>query len=219
MKKNILNLYEGFLDDLDKLNKNQDDGFRGTNDQVYDEHDYILSPYKNPEFFEGLCNMCKDKGFQYNENGFTQKDLDKITYIDSDYNCCSYFKNVTSLDELQYFHNLEEIHYDCFNKCEEIKSVIFPENLKIINNGSFADCISLEEIKIPNFLKEINKFAFYNCVSLEKIIIPKNIQVIIKYSFCYCTSLKEIIIPARFKDNMKYIFDEVDLTKVDIIYI
>ena len=219
MKKNILNLYEGFLDDLDKLNKNQDDGFRGTNDQVYDEHDYILSPYKNHEFFEGLCNMCKDKGFQYNENGFTQKDLDKITYIDSDYNGYSYFKKVTSLDELQYFNNLKTIGNYCFSDCLNLKSVIFPQNLEKIEIDTFYNCVSLKELKIPNFLKEINKFAFYNCVSLEKIIIPKNIQVIRKYAFCYCTSLKEIIIPERFKNNMKYIFYGVDLTKVNITYI
>src|SRR5574344_2453907 len=222
MKKNLLKIYESFFDDLDKLNQDKvNDEFGDVNRGIYDEHDIILSPDKNPEFFEGLCNMCKEyyPNLPSNRNGFALKDLNQITLINSDDSCYSYFKKVTSLDELQYFHNLEEIHYDCFNKCEEIKSVIFPENLKIINNGSFADCISLEEIKIPNFLKEINKFAFYNCVSLEKIIIPKNIQVIIKYSFCYCTSLKEIIIPARFKDNMKYIFDEVDLTKVDIIYI
>ena len=122
MKKNLLKIYESFFDDLDKLNK--DDGFRGTNDQVYDEHDYILSPYKNPEFFEGLCNMCKDKGFQYNENGFTQKDLDKITYIDSVMFAKSYFQDVTSLDELQYFNNLEEIDSWGFQNCEKLKSII-----------------------------------------------------------------------------------------------
>ena len=195
MKKNLLKIYESFFDDLDKLNK--DDGFRGTNDQVYDQHDYILGPYKNPEFFKGLCNFCKNHypGLPSNENGFTQNDLDKIIHIDTLLGY-SYFKKVTSLDELQYFHNLEEIHYDCFNKCEEIKSVIFPENLKIINNGSFADCISLEEIILPENIKKISNGAFYDC-----------------------SSLKKIIIPERFKDNMKYIFYEVNLTKVDIIYI
>src|SRR5574344_1423524 len=199
MKKNLLKIYESFFDDLDKLNQDKvNDEFGDVNRGIYDEHDIILSPDKNPEFFEGLCNMCKEyyPNLPSNRNGFALKDLNQITLINSDDSCYSYFKKVTSLDELQYFHNLEEIHYDCFNKCEEIKSVIFPENLKIINNGSFADCISLEKINIP-----------------------KNIQVIRKYAFCYCTSLKEIIIPERFKDNMKYIFDEVDLTKVDIIYI
>ena len=221
MKKNLLKIYEGFFDDLDQLNKNQDDGFRGTNANIYDEHDYILNPDKNPEFFEGLCYMCRKyyPNLPSNENGFTQKDLDKITYIDSDYNGYSYFKKVTSLDELQYFNNLKTIENYCFSDCLNLKSVIFPQNLEKIEMDTFYNCVSLKELKIPNFLKEINKFAFYNCVSLEKIIIPKNIQVIRKYAFCYCTSLKEIIIPERFKDNMKYIFDKVDLTKVNITYI
>ena len=46
MKKNILNLYEGFFDDLDKLNKNLNkedkvnDGFGEVNGKVYDEYLY-----------------------------------------------------------------------------------------------------------------------------------------------------------------------------------
>ena len=81
--KNILNFCGGFFDDLDKLNPNQDDGFNGINRDIYDEHDYILSPYKNPEFFYGLCNM-----YSYFDNkiGFTQEDLDQITYMENDFN-------------------------------------------------------------------------------------------------------------------------------------
>ena len=58
MKKNILNLYEGFFDDLDKLN--QDDGFGAVNRDIYDQHNYILSLDKNPKFFEALYKFCKD---------------------------------------------------------------------------------------------------------------------------------------------------------------
>ena len=92
MKKNILNLYEGFFDDLDKLNPNQNkedkedkvnDEFSDVNGQVYDDHNYILSHDRNPEFFKGLCNMCKDKEIPYNENGFTQEDLNQIKDIES----------------------------------------------------------------------------------------------------------------------------------------
>ena len=221
MKKNILNLYEGFFDDLDKLNQNQNDGFGEVNSSIYDQHDFILSPDKNPEFFKGLCNMCEHYRISYNKNGFKQEDLSQITFIDSDSNsnCWSYFKNVVSLNELQYFNNLKTIEDYCFSSCLNLKSVIFPQNLEKIETDTFYNCVSLKELKIPNSLKEINKFAFYNCVSLEKIIIPKNIPSIRRYSFGYCTSLKEIIIPERFKDNMKYIFDKVDLTNVDITYI
>src|SRR5574344_394666 len=176
MKKNILNLYEGFLDDLDKLNKNQDDEFGGTNDQVYDEHDYILSPYKNPEFFEGLCNMCEHYQIPYNKNGFLQEDLNQITLIDSDDNCRSYFENVTSLDELQYFHNLEIIEIYSFKSCKELKSIILPKSLQEINSNAFNKCISLKKIIIPENLEEIYDYCFYNCTSLKEINIPKNIK-------------------------------------------
>ena len=111
--KNILNLYEGFFDDLDKLNKNQNDEFGDVNRGIYDEHDFILSQDKNPEFFKGLCEFCKKyyPNLPSNENGFTQNDLNNIIETYNNYNGFSYFENVTSLDELQYFHNLENIYF------------------------------------------------------------------------------------------------------------
>ena len=203
MKKNLLKIYEGFFDnitdDLDKLNPNQDDGFGDVNSGIYDEHDFILSPYKNPEFFEGLCNMCKDYQISYNENGFTQEDLDKITYLDTFFYVSfylSYFKNLTSLNELQYFYNLREIRMLCFSECKKLKSVIFPKNLKIIRSYSFDRCISLNEISFPEDIQEIECFSFTDCKNIKKIIIPK-----------------------RFNHKIKSIFDNVDLSKVDITYI
>ena len=142
-----------FLDDLDQLNKNQDDGFSGINRDIYDKYNYILSQDRNPEFFEGLCKMCKDSfpKLPSNKNGFTQEDLDKIENIYC--NSKSYFKNVTSLDELQYFHNLEKIYSWSFYNCRDLKSIIFPENLKKIKNNSFFNCISLEKVIFPENIK------------------------------------------------------------------
>ena len=207
MKKNLLKIYEGFFDDLDKLNPNQNkedkedkvnDEFSDVNGQVYDEHNYILSHDRNPEFFKGLCNMCKDKEIPYplEENGFLQEDLDKITYIDSDMFAKSYFQDVTSLDELKYFNNLETILPESFYKCRKLKSVIFPENLKIIQWDSF-------------------KF----CISLKKISFSKNIKIIGSGAFEGCSSLKEITIPREFSFKMKSIFYGVYLSKVNITYI
>ena len=198
MKKNLLKIYESFFDDLDKLNKNQDDGFRGTNGQVYDEHDYILSLDKNPEFFKDLCEMCEDyfPNLPSNKNEFTQKDLDEIIYLDHNENRPSYFKDVTSLDELQYFHNLEKIEPICLCGCTKLKSVIFPKNLKIIEYNAFEDCNSLKEV-----------------------IFPKNIKIISYYSFIYCSSLEKIVIPKKFKNDIEYIFSSLNLSKVNITYI
>jgi hypothetical protein len=200
MKKNLLKIYEGFFDnitdDLDKLNPNQDDGFGDVNSGIYDEHDFILSPYKNPEFFIGLCNFCKDHypDLPSNENGFTQEDLDKITYLDD---IKGYFDNVTSLNELHYFHNLEKIFSRCFYNCPKLKSIIFPKNLKFIR-----------------------KYSFSNCDSLEEIIFPKNISNIEYFSFAWCYKLKKITIPEKFKYKLEDIFYAVYLKKkINITYI
>src|SRR5574344_818133 len=218
MKKNLLKIYESFFDDLDKLNK--DDGFRGTNDQVYDQHNYILSPYKNPEFFYDLCDFCKDyyPDLPSNENGFTQNDLDKIIHIDSTLLGYSYFKKVTSLDELQYFHNLKEIYNGGFYNCK-IKSIIFPENIQILRGGCFSHCTSLEKLNFPDSIKEIYRYSFNYCISLKEIIIPENIEILNDFAFKNCFSLKKIVIPKIFKYLIEYIFDNDDLSKVNITYI
>jgi hypothetical protein len=180
------------VDDVDDVNDIND-----VND-VDDEDDYILSPNKNPRFFSGLCEMC---GRYYpdlpsNENWFTQEDLNQITLINSDDNCCSYFQDVTSLDELQYFHNLEIIEIYSFKSCKELKSIILPKSLQKINSNAFNKCISLKEIIIPENIKFISLGSFLNCENLEKIIIPE-----------------------KFKNDMENIFYQVDLTKVNITYI
>ena len=196
MKKNILNLYEGFFDDLDKLNQDKvNDEFGAVNRDIYDQHDFILSPDKNPEFFYGLYNMCRKyfPNLPSNENGFTQKDLNKITFLEDIQN---WYSNIILLDELQYFSNLETIKSLCFYRCEKLKSIIFPENLKKIEYCAFGCTFSLKEV-----------------------IFPENIQFIGENAFMYCFSLEKIIIPERFKNNMKNIFLLIDLSKVDITYI
>ena len=219
MKKNILNLYEGFFDDLDQLNK--DDEFGDVNGHIYDEHNFILGPDKNPEFFYGLCKMCKDKGFQYNKKGFTQEDLNQIENIYCYDSGDTYFKDVTSLDELQYFNNLENIFSFSFCNCIRLKSVIFPKNLKKINTGGFYHCESLKEIILPENFIEIQDEGFGYCYSLEKIVFNENIRYIPKNN-SLCTNnnnLKEIVIPLRFKNSIEDIFDSINLINVNITYI
>ena len=244
MKKNILNLYKGFFDDLDKLNQDKvNDEFGRTNANIYDEHDVILSKDKNPEFFEGLCNMCEeyDLNLPSNENWFTQKDLDQITYIKANKYSDTFFENITSLDELQYFHNLKEINTFCFGNCK-IKSIIFPENLLYIFKDAFHCCTYLEKVIFPENLEEIYDYCFYNCTSLKEInipkniknigdcafsgcsslkeiVIPKNIKNIGDFAFEHCFSLEKIIIPERFENSIHSIFHKVDLSKVNITYI
>ena len=208
-----------FLDDLDQLNKNQDDGFRGTNDQVYNEHNYILSPYKNPEFFYNLLNMCKKRFFPYNENGFTQEDLGQIPYIESNLFNSSFYDNVTSLDELQYFHNLRKIYSFSFINCQKLKSVILPKNLQNISSNGFYYCRSLEKVVFPENIQSIESNSFSLCTSLKELILPKNIQFIDDYSFQECSSLEKIIIPKNFKNRIEDLFGKIDLSKVNITYI
>ena len=212
-----------FFDDLNKLNQGTEDNeFSDLNNEVYDQHNYILSPDKNPEFFYDLCDFCKDyyPNLPSNKNGFKQEDLNNIFYIDTNPKYYgSYFNKVTSLDELQFFNNLKEIKAWGFCGCKKLKSVIFPKNLEKLYDNCFSDCFSLKKLKFPDSIKEIYKYSFNYCTSLKEILFPKNIEIIENLTFKNCTSLEKIVIPERFKDNMKNIFYNVDLSKVDITYI
>ena len=209
-----------FFDDLNKLNQGTEDNeFSDLNSKVYDEHDYILDEKHNPEFFKALCEFCKHEKIHYNINGFTQKDLNQITYIDSDMFAKSYFQDVTSLDELQYFNNLEILDNYTFSSCQKLKSIILPKNLKEIRNNVFYCCTSLKEIIIPNSVEKIDYNAFQWCTRLKKVIIQNNIKFITTPCFGKCISLEKIVIPKKFKDNINKIFCDTDLSKVDITYI
>ena len=206
MKKNILNLYEGFFDDLDKLN--QDDGFRGTNDQVYDEHDYILSQDRNPEFFKGLCDMFKFYNISYNENGFIQEYLDQIIsltlysnkepyVIGPDFN---YFnKSLKKLNELKYFNKLKKLDDYFFKNCEKLKFIEFPENLKYIGQECFYNC-SLTSLVFPKNLEKIDSRAFEYCQRLKTIKFNENIKEISEFAFAYERKAR---IPIPYSGGMK----------------
>src|SRR5574344_63478 len=170
MKKNLLKIYESFFDDLDKLNQDKvNDEFGDVNRGIYDEHDIILSPDKNPEFFKGLCNMCEYENIPYNKNGFKQKDLDKITLLKANIHSeFSYFKDVTSLDELQYFNNLEMIYSFCFENCPNLKMVNLNIKNIFIYNYAFSFCTSLKEIIIPIKFKNDMHDIFYG-IDLTKV--------------------------------------------------
>ena len=160
-----------FFDDLNKLNQGTEDNeFSDLNNEVYDQHNYILDKKHNPEFFKALCEFCKHEKIHYNINGFTQKDLNQITKLKQKFNdwSLSYFKNVTSLNELQYFYNLREIRMLCFSYCKKLKSIILPKNLEIIYEYSFEHCSSLNEIVIPKRFKSLMKNIFSE-VNLKRI--------------------------------------------------
>lgn len=94
---------------------------------------------------------------------------------------------------------LEEIRYNAFNSCYNLKSINFPSSLTSVGHYAFANCGKLEEVKLPERLENVYDYAFIDCSSLKKIELSNNISFIGEYAFAYCSELEEIKLPESLK--------------------
>ncbi len=86
---------------------------------------------------------------------------------------------------------LTSIPNSCFDNCDNLKSIVFPENLESIGNIAFWGC-GFEEITIPDTVTTIGSQAFEECHSLKSIVIPKNVTTIGWQAFYKCYKLTSV---------------------------
>jgi len=60
---------------------------------------------------------------------------------------------------------LEELS---FNRCTNLREIVFPPKLKKIGEKAFAYCENIEKVIVPNTIEEIGDYAFSDCYSLKK---------------------------------------------------
>jgi hypothetical protein len=96
-----------------------------------------------------------------------------------------------NLDSIGYY----SIKENCFQNCNNLKSVLIPNNVLSIGDWVFYGCSNLASITIPNSITYIGNYAFYNCSKLTNITIPNSITSIGNYSFYNCSKLINITIP------------------------
>ena len=88
-----------------------------------------------------------------------------------------------------------EIEEYCFEFCESLSNVTFPQNLVSIGYAAFAECSSLVSLDIPDTVLEIEGYAFDQCKSLSNIKLPSKLRSVEDGTFLKCSSLVTINIP------------------------
>ena len=68
-----------------------------------------------------------------------------------------------------YIVNSEEIPYNSFYKCKNLRFVFIGKSTKRIRANAFGECIRLEMIFIPKTISSIENSVFKNCTNLSKI--------------------------------------------------
>lgn len=122
------------------------------------------------------------------------------------------FASCNTLRTVHLPNTLKDIGNACFNKCENLESINFPDEITHLPPEMFADCKKLKYVHLPQSLVSIKTdpwamgfFAY--CLGLEKVVLPPSLTDIQKGIFNGCTSLKEVTIPKGVTEIGSYAFN------------
>lgn len=109
--------------------------------------------------------------------------------------------------ELEICEGIQNVGKYCFKNAMELESVSLPASLNNISYQMFASCTNLRHIEIPEVsnLLEIDSFAFQDCINLDNFTIPNSVSRVGAAPWMGCTSLENIVLA---EDN--YDLVEVD---------
>lgn len=94
---------------------------------------------------------------------------------------------------------VEEIGYDAFYNCEELKSVVIPDSVKYIESSAFSECSNLISVTLSKNLEYIGSDAFYNS-GLTSITVPDSVTSINSWAFESCVNLNKVKLSANIED-------------------
>ncbi len=183
-------------------------------------------------FFD--CPSLKHVNLDYPEklekvniNAFAASGLEEVEllpgveYDRQPYMCCMNLKKVTVLD------GVEEIGYNCFYQCSNLKEVEVenPSELKLVHREAFGQC-GLEEVVI---MKDVTyeSGVFQLSPNLKKVVVEDGVTEITPFMLEGSQNLEKVAIPASVKiigqgalkdsgkDACFYVSDQVTLVEDD----
>ena len=130
-------------------------------------------------------------------DGLIYNEYDNAYYLGNEEN--PYFVLVSAKDisitSCEIHTNTKLIHFEAFNRCYDLVSILIPDGVISIGGSAFQGCYELTSITIPNGVTSIGDEAFEDCSSLTSIAIPDGVTSIGNWAFSDCDSLTSITIP------------------------
>lgn len=105
------------------------------------------------------------------------------------------FAGCTSLQEVVFNDEIEEIGDGAFFACTNLSEISLPSSINKIGDNAFKCCKQIEQISIPIGVTQLGNFSFAYCYNLNKIDLPSTLTHIQNSVFEYCSSINEIIFP------------------------
>lgn len=91
--------------------------------------------------------------------------------------------------------SLEYIGYEAFAYCSSLSTLRFGEGLEVIGDGCFKGCTALTQVRLPDSVTYIGSAGFYHCEGLNQVILGNKLEYIESFAFANCPELKSIDIP------------------------
>ena len=127
-------------------------------------------------------------------------------------------KEVGNNKYIQIPSNIKCIEFWAFCNCLSLTSIIIQNGITTLDYAAFDNCTNLTSIIIPSSVTHIKNNCFASCFNLKSIRIPKSVTRIDNKAFLLCVNLDSITIPRMFEPNISEIFNQVNLSRVEIIY-
>ncbi len=77
--------------------------------------------------------------------------------------------NITSFNELEYFHNATAISDYAFYDCNGLTGITIPNSITSIGYAAFEYCSGLKSITIPNSVTYVGRDSFGSCTGLTRV--------------------------------------------------
>lgn len=171
--------------------------FMSINGDLYSKNGSTLLRYasgKTAESYEIPSMLKNSLNTIWNDAFSRSANLVKIDLGNADklWVCARAFEKCANLRRVIFPDHLVRLGDAAFNLCESLEYVRLGDSLSIIEENAFRCCKSLKKIKFPPMLKNIKNQAFFRCVSLEKVDLPYGFRRWGGQAFMECSSLKKV---------------------------
>lgn len=129
------------------------------------------------------------------------------------------FSNITTLQIIHLFNNLQYIGKNAFENCTSLINITLPDNIKFIDSFAFNNCISIKNITFPKNIELLGDYIFNCCEALTTATLSPNLIVIPKGLFFKCTNLQNIdLLDSILEIHDEAFFDCSNINNIKIPY-